>query len=574
MKKLITLFLILLLATFLRFWHLGDSPPGVLVDEASLGYNAYSIMETGQDEWGQHYPLVIRAFGDFKPFGYIYSTIPFIKTFGLSPFSVRLPSAIFGLISILSLYFIILLITKDNSLALLSALFLTISPWHIYMSRMAWEANVSLGIFLLGLTFFLLGLKKGYLFFFLSAVFFSFTLYVYLGYRILTPVLLIFIISFFLKEHQLKVKQVIVFLFIVFLLNLPFLNIIFSNQANSRFGQINISSEQGTVLFVNEQRNFCGFTQNSFLLKTCYLIWNKPTVIFVIFLRNYLAAMSPDFLFLSGDTFKFINNPNHGGMYLWFFPLFFLGLAKIIREIKQSSYRFILWWFMLSPILSAVAGPPNFIRSNMVFIPVIIICSLGVYYAADILKTLPARRQILNKLFLTGIIVLAGVSTLAMAVDYFLVYTKKAMAWDEYYPKVYSFLKTVDEEYKVVYFRKLNDEPYIYMLFYESIEPNFFRETVKRESHNVVSVGKYQFVDFGFSGAFCRWQDGNEAKTLLVTNEDNLWPQSVAHPPLLTVKSANGVHVLAVVYDMGQAVDHLESKNIGLPKCLPSQQVP
>ncbi len=569
MKKLIILFLILLLAGFLRFWHLGESPPGILVDEASIGYNAYSIMKTGQDEWGQHYPLVIRAFGDFKPFGYIYSTIPFIKTFGLSPLSVRLPSAIFGLISIFCLYFIILLLTRDNGLALLSALFLTVSPWHVYVSRMAWETNVSLGLFLLGLTFFLLGLKRGYLYFFLSAVFFSFTIYVYLGYRILAPVLLIFIISFFLKNHQLKIKQAIIFLLIVFFLNLPFINIIFSNQANSRFGQINISSEQGTVLFINEQRNFCGFSKNNFIIKTCYLIWNKPTVISVIFLRNYLAAMSPDFLFLSGDTFKFINNPNHGGMYLWFFPFFFLGLVKVIQGIKQSSHQFILWWFMLSPILSAVAGPPNFIRSNMVFIPVIIICALGVYYVVDILKKFPVRKQILSKLFLTGIVVLAGISTLVMVFDYFLVYTKKALAWDEYYPQVYSFLKTIDKDYQTVYFRKINDQPYIYMLFYQSIEPNFFRENVKRDKYDVLSVGKYQFIDIGFAGVFCRWQNENKPKMLLATDEDNLWPQSIAPRPLLTVKSANGVRTLALVYDIGKTVDDLISRSIGLPGCLP-----
>ncbi len=574
MKKLIPLFLILLLAAFLRFWHLGESPPGVLVDEASIGYNAYSIMKTGQDEWGQRNPLTIRAFGDFKPPGYIYAAIPFIKIFGLSPFSVRLPSAIFGVVSVLCLYLIVLLVMRNNGLALLSALFFAISPWHVNTSRMAWEANMALGSFLLGLTLFLWGIKKGYLFFFLSAFFFSFSIYVYLGYRILTPVLLIFIILFFFKKGFLKTKSLLIFLAVIILLNLPFLPMIVSKETNSRFSQINISSEQGTVLFINEQRNFCGFTKNNLILRACYLIWNKPTVISVIFLKDFLAAMSPDFLFLNGDTFKFITNPNHGGMYLWFFPLFFVGLAKIIREIRQSHYQFVLLWFVLSPTLSATAGPPNFIRSNMVLIPVTIICALGVYYIFEILKTLPDRGKLLSKLFLTGIIFLAGISTLAMAIDYFLVYTKKTMVWDEYYPQVYAFLKNVDRDYQTIYFHKLNSQPYIYMLFYEAIEPNFFREVVKRDNYDVMSVGKYQFVDFGFSGAFCRWQEENKVKTLLVTDEDNLWPKSIAPRPLLTVKSANGVHVLAVVYDIGKTVDYLKEKEIDLSLCSPSQKVP
>lgn len=459
---------------------------------------------------------------------------------------------------------------KDNGLALFSAFFLAISPWHVNTSRMAWEANMALGSFLLGLTLFLWGIKKGYFFFFLSALFFSLSIYVYLGYRILTPILLIFITLFFFKKGLLKAKTLLIFLVIIFFLNLPFLPMIVSRENNSRFSQINIASDRGTVLLINEQRNFCGFAKNNFLLKTCYLIWNKPTVISVNFLKNFLAAMSPDFLFLNGDTFKFITNPNHGGMYLWFFPLFFIGLAKIIREVREFHYQFILLWFILSPTLSATAGPPNFIRSNMVLIPVTIICALGVYYLIEILRALPGKRKLLSKLFLAGIVVLAGVSTISMAVDYFLVYTKKTMVWDEYYPQIFSFLKTVDKDYQAIYFHRLNDQPYIYMLFYESIEPEFFREVVKRDNHDVVSVGKYQFVDFGFSGVFCRWQEGNKAKTILVTDEDNLWPKSVAPQPLLTVKSANGVHTLALVYDVGKTVDDLISKKIDLPGCLPA----
>ena len=40
------------LAFLLRVWHLGTVPPGLDADEASIGYNAYSLLVTGRDEFG------------------------------------------------------------------------------------------------------------------------------------------------------------------------------------------------------------------------------------------------------------------------------------------------------------------------------------------------------------------------------------------------------------------------------------------------------------------------------------------------------------------------------------------
>ena len=94
MKKYILLFLILILATVLRVWNITSSPSGLNADEAALSYNAYSLMLTGRDEHGHPWPVNLESFGDFKPAGYAYILIPFIKVFGLTEFAVRLPSII------------------------------------------------------------------------------------------------------------------------------------------------------------------------------------------------------------------------------------------------------------------------------------------------------------------------------------------------------------------------------------------------------------------------------------------------------------------------------------------------
>ena len=85
MKKIHHLFLlILVIASILRLYQLGHVPVSLDWDEVSLGYNAYSILKTGKDEFGQQLPLILRSFDDYKPALYAYLLIPFIFIFGLS----------------------------------------------------------------------------------------------------------------------------------------------------------------------------------------------------------------------------------------------------------------------------------------------------------------------------------------------------------------------------------------------------------------------------------------------------------------------------------------------------------
>lgn len=161
----ISLFLIIFIAGLLRLWQIGNVPPSPDWDEAALGYNAYSILNTGRDEYGKFLPLVLRSFDDYKPGLYAYFIIPFLYIFGLTLSVVRLPSVIFGLISIFVLYFLVKEILNNNGfinekiVGLLSSFMLAISPWHIQFSRIAFESNVGMAFNLLGVFTFLKGLK-------------------------------------------------------------------------------------------------------------------------------------------------------------------------------------------------------------------------------------------------------------------------------------------------------------------------------------------------------------------------------------------------------------------------------
>src|SRR3989344_292895 len=143
---------ILFIAAILRFWNLGVNPPGLFVDEVSNGYNAYSIIKTGRDEYGNFMPLTFKAFGDYNLALSVYILVPSIAVFGLNEFAVRFPSALLGTLTVLLTYFLTKQLFKSGSsfiahhssqknVALVAAFFLAISPWHLQFSRYDHEAN-------------------------------------------------------------------------------------------------------------------------------------------------------------------------------------------------------------------------------------------------------------------------------------------------------------------------------------------------------------------------------------------------------------------------------------------------
>ena len=96
LKKYWLLILIVILAFSLRVYKLGDYPVGITWDEPAVGYNAYSVLKTGKDEYGKLLPLTFKSFGDDKPGFFVYYIIPSVAIFGLTKFAIMFPSALAG----------------------------------------------------------------------------------------------------------------------------------------------------------------------------------------------------------------------------------------------------------------------------------------------------------------------------------------------------------------------------------------------------------------------------------------------------------------------------------------------
>jgi len=160
-----TLLTILGLGLLLRMMYLDKFPIGLYSDEAVFGYNAYLLLRTGHDEYNRFWPVSLESFGDWKPPMQAWLAIPFIKFLGLNEFAVRLPSALLGTGTIAVVYFLakelfpkkLMVGSWQLNVGEMASLLLAISPWHIFMSRIAMLVAIEVFFVSLGV----LGLIKG-----------------------------------------------------------------------------------------------------------------------------------------------------------------------------------------------------------------------------------------------------------------------------------------------------------------------------------------------------------------------------------------------------------------------------
>lgn len=168
---------ILCLAVFLRLFKLGEIPSGLNQDEAFIGYEAWSLLTTGTDSWGYHYPLYFISWASGANVLYAYLTIPFFALLGTETWVLRLPQALFGILSCY-IFYRLLRILYNRPSALIGFFLAAIIPWHLMLSRWGLESNLSPCFILAGLYFFARSIKKKK-HLYPSALFYGLGLYTY-----------------------------------------------------------------------------------------------------------------------------------------------------------------------------------------------------------------------------------------------------------------------------------------------------------------------------------------------------------------------------------------------------------
>ncbi|TMF18054.1 MAG: hypothetical protein E6I33_00480, partial [Chloroflexi bacterium] len=121
---------------------LAASPPGLYSDEASIGYNAWTIAHFGTDQYGTPWPLLFRDFGDYKSPLSTYPLAPLTLFLPLTPTVTRLPSAFAGIALALVASLLAWRVTSSRVVALLILLETAFEPWFFHTARIDLEADL------------------------------------------------------------------------------------------------------------------------------------------------------------------------------------------------------------------------------------------------------------------------------------------------------------------------------------------------------------------------------------------------------------------------------------------------
>lgn len=505
----ILVILIMVLAIALRLFNIANNPPSLNWDEVSHGYNAYSILKTGKDEWGAVLPTIFRAYGDYKLPIYIYLTAISEAIFGLTPFAVRLISVLAGVGTVIFTY----LLTKktfDEKIALFSSFLVAVEPWSLFLSRAAFEANLSLFFIVSGIYFFLVGIEK-YKYFLVSAFLLGLSLWTYNSARIFTPFLILALVFLYKKEFvgfYERSKKTFFFCLLIFaFLFIPMLLQLLKPVGQARYGKVSIIN-QGSVDYINELRGKSnlpdGFPR---------LVYNKGTFFASAFIKNWISHYSSDFLFFKGGSNYQFSVPNHGLIYIVNILPLLIGIIFLIRTKTKESFL-ILIWFFLGPVASSLTNEAPHVLRSIVILPMpMIITSVGL---VSILNWLRIRK--LEPVFLAIYLILVALSVENYLKNYFVDYRRDySWSWQYGYKEVVNYAQTNYDKYDKIIVTKKYGEPHEFFLFFWPWDPQKYREDpnlirfYQSDWYWVDRFDKFYFVN--------DWQIPKEGKTFVLESK-------------------------------------------------------
>lgn len=372
-KKYNILFLvvILALAIFFRLYQIKTVPPGLYPDEAMNGNNAVEALGDGSMGSFLQNAKVFYPENNGREGLFINIQALSVKFFGNEPWALRLVSAIFGILTVLGLYFLTKTLFEKESIALFASFFLATSFWHINFSRIGFRAIMApcFLVWSLFLLFKLLDQVKNnfqsaswrtisnFQIIFsslISGTVFGIGLHSYIAYRA-APLLLIPPFIIFLKNRNFK--PIIFFIIGAALSASPLLFYFYNNPQDffGRAAQVSIFSSESPLLELGKN-----------------------------------TAKTLGMFFWRGDM-----NWRHnlaGAPELWW-PvsiLFLFGLlisAKKIftRSTQKANYCLMITWFfvMLLPAVISSEGLPHALRAIIVIPVVMIFSALGLWWLIE-----------------------------------------------------------------------------------------------------------------------------------------------------------------------------------------------
>ena len=485
MKKY-TLALIIGIAALLRLPFLNSHMDTLYGDEVALGYNAFAIRETLRDEFGRFMPLQFESWGDQKNPVYIYATALTQLITGPTMASVRIPSAIAGVLAVYLTYRLALLLKLGSGVALISALLLAVSPWHIHISRGGYEANVALTLGL-GSVVLLFSRRLA-----LSALLLALSAYTYYTTKMFAPILLLFAWVYMIdwSKYKNSIKLFVKYWLLSLFFVIPIIYLALFKGGQIRFQSINIFVDKTVTPRVERARNFFDNPESL----GAKLSENRFTYHLSDFVMYYLENFSGQFLFVGGDSNVRYGLAGHGMLYLLDAPLILMGLILLYHKNRRVWY-FLVAWLLLAPLPTALVGRAYGLRSlAMLPIPQI----LAAYALTSWLTNIKKSKFIL--LLFSLLVILYTFSVVNWLHRYVYQYPAYGRYWyDAPMQDAVTYAKEREDKYDQIIISQSYGEVSMYYAFLNKVHPDVYRAAkankVTVDGVPMVKFGKYYFGD-------------------------------------------------------------------------------
>lgn len=355
------LFAILIAAFALRFTNVGSLPSGLFPDEAENGMDVLTANATG------HYKLFYEA-NNGREGLFINIQAISVKFLGNNITALRLPSVIFGTLTVLGVFLLTYELLQSYAAGLIGAYLIAFSYWAINFSRIGFRAIMVPFILTFAFYFLFKGLRTKKLHDFIIAGFiYGLGLHTYIAFRVSPLVLVVLLISLLITRRRFLAeywKHIFVFAVAMFIAAAPMLLDFFVwhpehyASRTSAISVLNPAVNQGH-LFLTVAKTFGLSIQKYFAMGDLNIRDNYPPYP----LLNSLVGIA----FLIG--FIYIS--------LKFFHLVYVRFKNNVRDKKLDVYVFLLIWLftLLIPEFLAAEGNPHALRS-IGTLPVVIIIAV------------------------------------------------------------------------------------------------------------------------------------------------------------------------------------------------------
>jgi 4-amino-4-deoxy-L-arabinose transferase-like glycosyltransferase len=497
---------ILAAGILLRVHHYDTCPRGLNQDEASIGYDAFSIAEYGVTRNGESFPVHFIGWGSGQAGLYHYLIMPFIKVFGLSEGSVRAGNLLAQTASIL-LFFLLMTAMGKPVLGLMGSFLIAVTPWSIVGSRWGFEAYLLPVVILAGVFLYVKAFRDRRFLPWSFAVF-ALSLYAYSTAYFFIPLFAAYLIYHarrMFPDFRSYSRNMAISLCAFILVSIPIGCFFLINVVCKSMSAMNLLGMTISKLHQSGAR----YEKFIFMDSRVHDIGGFLSRLGTYF-RFYYET-----IFLQRGPLWCVPEAERFGCFYQFSTIFLvLGILICLIQwvraaVKKKSYpeSIFVVWFAIASIMGLLSEANTFRMSAIYFVLYYFIAkaiyetSRMVFHAVQIL-TRSNRQGFVAQWSAIAMIAMLYIGQLAQFYPcYISLFSGAYGQWlRESLGSAIAYADTIAAPGESIYFTDHDPNTlYVYVLFYEKVDPRYFMKNVvyvdsRSEWRPVSEIGRFRFI--------------------------------------------------------------------------------